>query len=453
MLNREQVRLALFGYEAYGGRNSRFWLDPREPDAVQRSEAFAKWLGTKRPFSREEVTCGSFLKIRDDGALFVVKCYPDGKLTEGSVFDLSDNWDGSWRLEEGILVVSVGPYVLDIHASTAGFLHSGAEVKEGESSPHAYFRVFHIWEWDDPFQPAPRASVPVKEALERLQALKSIVDGCVRTLANDQEIDRVEALLCLAQLKQFLSPVVQLTEAVPGLVQRGVAGQMKVASELREQSEALQEGLRRIEEIKQHIQELQEQEKQLAEQERHVKALLAEEQELREKVERRRLELERLKGLANPEATEELRRQLDSLKLGIPQEVRNVEELERHLLERSQTLVTLHEEVLGGLEDRLRQELEQLREAEQKLKETDAALRDARARYDEVESQLRHRSEELKPYIEADRIIAQALPNARGVGEMLDQAERLIREGEEALRLAIQENEGRNRRQRLYMGS
>ena len=148
MLTKEQQRLyMLFGYEKHGGKQSVLWnnpmyfIQPGGQSGRMLDEDYDEWKRTKRFFTPEEITQGSWVKHSDQGHSFVVNFLPDGKLIERNLADPIHSWEGSWQLISGVLRMNVGKYELDIIANKLGDIHSGVEF--ADTQPNAYFKVVH----------------------------------------------------------------------------------------------------------------------------------------------------------------------------------------------------------------------------------------------------------------------------------------------------------------------
>jgi len=155
MEKRQKLRLTaqLFGYEADGGRNSIFWdrerlrfFRPGGEAVILLDQSREEWRSTKRPFTKDEVVTGKWIKVSDVGTAQEVILHPDGTLTENSLFDLEkkDTWGGKWEVTNGALVIYIGSYYMEVYASKDGDIHSGVEIKDGARDPDAYFKVIHV---------------------------------------------------------------------------------------------------------------------------------------------------------------------------------------------------------------------------------------------------------------------------------------------------------------------
>jgi Fe-S-cluster containining protein len=99
--------------------------------------------------------------------------------------------------------------------------------------------------------------------------------------------------------------------------------------------------------------------------------------------------------------------------------------------------------------------LQQAEAKEQELAITRTRLEEARERYCRAYEAWEQYRKELEKYEEADRRVAQALPESaerRDALEALEQVRALLRAAEEALRIAIENNERMHQRGQFYLG-
>jgi hypothetical protein len=147
-LRKQQVRvISLFGYETGGGTRSALWTDPITPELDDKK--FQEWRDSKRAFRKEEVVGHTWIKIASNGNIFIVRFLEKEVLEERSLSDPGKQWDGSWRLIDGVLRVNIRPYELDVFANQPPMrgaypensMHSGLEFKLDQTTPHAYFAL------------------------------------------------------------------------------------------------------------------------------------------------------------------------------------------------------------------------------------------------------------------------------------------------------------------------
>lgn len=140
----DMKRIALFGYETDGGRNSILWNNPEAFSSNSQYKArYEEWSKTKRKFTKDEVLNGTWVKVSEHGNSFIVQLSSDGQLKERSLFGSDEESQGKWSLENGILKLCVGEYELSVFANSDSPIHSGVEYKQGLKDPWAYFKVIH----------------------------------------------------------------------------------------------------------------------------------------------------------------------------------------------------------------------------------------------------------------------------------------------------------------------
>lgn len=147
----EQHRMiCLFAYEEQGGREALLWKNPlffghyTGQAGKELDRAYDAWRSCKRPFTKDEVLQGKWIKISDHGYSFVVQFHPNGTLVETNMFHPFDRGSGSWELLGAVLRMRVGNYELDIFANCNDVIHSGIEIEHGRYQPHAVFKVIHL---------------------------------------------------------------------------------------------------------------------------------------------------------------------------------------------------------------------------------------------------------------------------------------------------------------------
>jgi tetratricopeptide (TPR) repeat protein len=148
MIRSEPRKIALFGYETLGGKNSVLWSDP---STFSLNETYLEWLETKKDFTDRkidrEIVNHTWVKAGDHGYSFTVHFLPHGQLQESPLLDPARQLQGSWQLIDGVLRTTVEQdendtlvrYELDIFANRKGFMHSGIESRDNRETAHAYF--------------------------------------------------------------------------------------------------------------------------------------------------------------------------------------------------------------------------------------------------------------------------------------------------------------------------
>ena len=277
-----------------------------------------------------------------------------------------------------------------------------------------------------------------KRAVEALQVVfawcaEAATPQAVTCVVPDDSTPRMQALTCLLQLCRALEEGKKYLELLPDFLRVAEAGE-----DLRSKLASYQE-------------EFQGRQQQLAQMEAELKQLTEQEEELREQVrqkeslqrllEEHKSRLERLIRLAHPQVVQDLQVQVEELQKRMPPEGKEVEQLEQRVLEGAQRLIVLHEKHLKAISPQVVLTLQQAEAKEQELRELSVKLQQARSRYEQASPEVRRLLEELKPYIEADCMVAQAIPEATGVLDLLTRAESLVKTAEEALKHTIEESE------------
>lgn len=249
-------------------------------------------------------------------------------------------------------------------------------------------------------------------------------------LSADQ-IPQVEALRCLIDLQRALQEGVEYLESLPGLYATAKAGPT-----LREELSSKQARLR---EVVENLARMRGELEQLTQLEEDLKSKAEEQQRLKSSLESRRAELERLSQLANPEAVEALQAQVKELEERL--QGAGVEQLQERLREQAGGLIQLRESHLQALHPQVGALLREAEDKERELQENIAALEHARMRYEQARSKLEEVKAELEPYMEADKIIVQAIPGTNNVLELLRRAESLFVKAQEALGQVMEKSE------------
>lgn len=277
----------------------------------------------------------------------------------------------------------------------------------------------------------------LEEIKNRCQALADSLDP--------QSLKRGEALRCLLLFDDVLQAITNCMGRLEELQQIAQPGPT-LRSYMEEQKAALQ---RQADEIHQLRRELEEA-AQLEEEWRR-------QAEEREQLERRLEELRRLQSLTDD--LKLLRQQVETLQKR--QEVLKAGDLEGELREAAQGLISLTEEQLQKMDREVRNLLRLAEKREQELIALRGQAEQARERYRRAQEEWSRVQEELKYMEEADRRIAMALPPdlplpdgrySQDILVALDQIKSLMGAIEEALRIAIGENERRQQRHPLFLG-
>ncbi len=147
MLNVNHARWKLENYETVKQHGEKNKLDPFSAKsghfANARDAWHYQWQAEKRPFTEEDVVHAIWLKIGRRGRTLRICPLLDGTLEECELFFPKEQWQGRWRIEDGVLVFQVGWYVLYVVGSRSG-LHSGLEFDELTGNEHDYYQVVAI---------------------------------------------------------------------------------------------------------------------------------------------------------------------------------------------------------------------------------------------------------------------------------------------------------------------
>lgn len=132
-----------------GGRGSILWTNPQylyQPDGLAGNllfEEFEKWKNTKCEISFREVVKSKWIKIGDHGLTFIVRFYDNGSCREYNIFENEISWMGSWKITNGILIMTVKNCDLYIITNRLGIIHSGIEIDKEKNEPVAYYKIIH----------------------------------------------------------------------------------------------------------------------------------------------------------------------------------------------------------------------------------------------------------------------------------------------------------------------
>lgn len=274
-----------------------------------------------------------------------------------------------------------------------------------------------------------------------VEALQMVFAWCVEAATPEKvtsavtghSTERMQALMCLLQLSKALAEGTKYLRLLPTFFEVAVPGDTLRSSLLNNQ-DILQRKEQELSRIQADIEKL-------VEQEEVLKKQAEETEKLQQVLAERKENLERLTRIADPQVVQALQMQVNELEERMSPEGKEVEQLEGKILEEAGRLIVLQEEHLKGIHPQVVSSLEQAEAKEQELRELSAKLQESRERYDRASSEVERLEKELKPYIEADCMIAQALPEAKGVLDLLRRAESLIKTAEEALKHAIEEGE------------
>jgi DNA repair exonuclease SbcCD ATPase subunit len=278
---------------------------------------------------------------------------------------------------------------------------------------------------------------PWEEPLNKMQ------EACQHfsKLLDPKALDRVQSLVLLSKLADFLENLQACLKRLPTVEEIARPGQT-----LKETIHSLKAETEKQANV---LRALREELKQLA----GIEAKWEQQQKEVQALEERLKDLRRLQKLVESDALEKLREQVAYLER--QQALLEAGELEQALREKAQSFVRLSEAQLQHLNREAKDLLQQAEAKEQELAITLTRLEEARERYRRAYEAWEQYRKELEKYEEADRRVAQALPESaerRGALEALEQVRALLRAAEEALRIAIENNERMHQRGQFYLG-
>lgn len=251
----------------------------------------------------------------------------------------------------------------------------------------------------------------------------------VSSLPPDR-LERVQAMKALLALTKSLESLnAGLNTLLPRLTAKAEPGP------------SLQEAAReRQEQLKRLIQEMNQAQKQigpLVEAEENLRIRAAEFEKLRERLEH----LNRLKELAG--GVDELKAQLQRMEERLPAEVHEAQQLETKLGAYLENLFILSEQTTAALEENYQKMVRILQQREVELQRISGQLLTAQERYRTVEEEFQERRDVLEFYLEADRIVAEALgePPSGGMKQLLDHIEHLLQQADQLLKTAMDANQ------------
>lgn len=117
--------------------------------------AYANWLRTKRPFTRDELVGCYMLKLGELCGGYLIRFHADGTVTERYMFRPQKSWTCRWTLDAAGVVHLVCPAEnerkepvrcsLDIVASAAGTVHAGCEdTDEADNRVIEHFKLLFL---------------------------------------------------------------------------------------------------------------------------------------------------------------------------------------------------------------------------------------------------------------------------------------------------------------------
>jgi len=276
-----------------------------------------------------------------------------------------------------------------------------------------------------------------KEPLNQMQ------EACqnFHKLLDTKVLDRVQALALLSKFADFLENLQACMKRLPAVEEIARPGQT-----LKETINSLKAEIEKQASV---LRALREELEQLV----GIEAKWEQQQKEIQTLEERLKDLRRLQKLVESDALEKLREQVAYLER--QQALLEAGELEQALQKRAQIFIRLSEAQLQHLNREAKNMLQLAEAKEQELSITRARLEEARERYRRAHEAWEQYRKELEKYEEADRRVAQALPESaerKDALEALEQARALLQAAEEALRIAIENNERIHQREQIYLG-
>lgn len=260
------------------------------------------------------------------------------------------------------------------------------------------------------------------------KALRTAFAWCTDAMTPDKLVQRsrVDILSILADLVKALNLGRSFLSAMPELLDQAVAGE-RLRQAIQGGEAAVVRGAEEIEQLRETLAPLSQQEEALRAQAAERDALM-----------HRRAELERFVKLA--EGVAELRQQVAELDKYLSLASPDIEQLEGQVEQKANRLVVVSEGTLANLGRSARNALELAESKERERREAEVQLRSAIERYRQANTELHKLNETLRPYSEADRAVARAIPGAHSANEILDEVERLLQQADQALQQALKAN-------------
>ena len=154
-----------------------------------------------------------------------------------------------------------------------------------------------------------------------------------------------------------------------------------------------------------------------------------------ESLQHRYEELSRLAALTGQK--EELSAQVTALAQRLACTDQDVAAWEQAIEEKAQSLITLSTATLAHLQPRVRQALEEAERLQQSCCKARQQLHEAQQEAHQADANWQKLTSELRPHLEANQAVASALPQNTAPHTLLDEAERLLRQADDALRDAL----------------
>lgn len=276
-----------------------------------------------------------------------------------------------------------------------------------------------------------------EKALKKIrEASQQLADGL-----DTRGMDRATALKCLLTFNNALEPIVKCLDRLPKVEEIAKPGPT-LKERLKEIRTAICEKEKEISSLREDLEKLVSLEAELEQRNRE-----------REELQKRLDNLRHLQALVKSVDLEELRRQVKELE--DCQELLKAGELEQVMVKAAEGLIRLTEEQIKHLKEEARNLLALVKRQEENLKRARDELEQIQERYRLALKEWQQYQEDLKHYEELYSRIASALPesaNRRDALVAIEKFRELRKTVEEALRIAIEENEREQQRKPLFLG-
>lgn len=255
--------------------------------------------------------------------------------------------------------------------------------------------------------------------------------------------NRWEALAIINEYSQFLDLVIELSNILSEWMNKANPGESL--------KEKYQKIINQVQTLKENLNLTQQEYEKLSKKEQEWQQLLEQYNRLNDELKR----LKHLQELVNTVDLKELERQVNQLKG--KKELLKAADFEKLIADNSNTIIQLNTEAIEKLDQEIKETLLKAEETEKTVKQKYQELVQAREKYKQAQEEWEKLKPEFEAMLEADRRIAEALPNAK-MSSILDEIKKLetsIKKIEEALRAAIKENEEENRKkenEKIFLG-
>jgi DNA repair exonuclease SbcCD ATPase subunit len=255
--------------------------------------------------------------------------------------------------------------------------------------------------------------------------------------------NRWEALAIINEYSQFLDLVIELSNILSEWMNKAHPGESL--------KEKYQKIINQVQTLKENLNLTQQEYEKLSKKEQEWQQLLEQYNRLNDELKR----LKHLQELVNTVDLKELERQVNQLKG--KKELLKAADFEKLIADNSNTIIQLNTEAIEKLDQEIKETLLKAEETEKTVKQKYQELVQAREKYKQAQEEWEKLKPEFEAMLEADRRIAEALPNAK-MSSILDEIKKLetsIKKIEEALRAAIKENEEENRKkenEKIFLG-